>query len=113
MDTAVEAAATRQTSKVADPRKAQSPIEFFEQHAHSIWASDLDPTEKALKLYSVSDSIGKYLRKTSIELRERARSQDAWKTQSCQRAVAYLEQLSIDLRRLAIQCQQANVGGNA
>ncbi len=85
--------------------RTQSPLEFFEQHAQAVWSSKLDPAEKAVKLYSVSDSIAKYLRKAQLELVSRSRAQDDWANLSCTRATMYLDQLSHDLRKLAVLCQ--------
>lgn len=106
MNTQTEPVAGRAVAAPAKARQAQSPLEFFENHAKTVWRSDLSPVEKSMKLYSISDSIEKYLRKTKLELVERARSQDKWQTHSCSRATSYLSQLAVDLRDLAIHCQQ-------
>ncbi|HVT11947.1 MAG TPA: hypothetical protein VHE55_06745 [Fimbriimonadaceae bacterium] len=90
--------------------KAASPVEFFEHHAHAVWTSDLDAHAKAVKLYAVSESILKYVRKAQVELAERAIRQDGWTKLACQRGTIYLEQLAADLRRLAIQCQNSTNG---
>lgn len=85
---------------------AKNPVTFFEHHARSIWKSALPPDEKALRLYSVGDSISKYLRKSEIELASRVRDGDEWSKLATHRAKAYLDQLAEDVRRLAISCQR-------
>jgi hypothetical protein len=85
---------------------AKNPVTFFEHHARSIWNSELGPDEKALRLYSVGDSITKYLRKSEIELASRVRDGDEWHKLATQRAKAYLDQLATDVRRLAVSCQR-------
>jgi hypothetical protein len=88
---------------------AKNPVTFFEHHARSIWNSELTPDEKALRLYSVGDSITKYLRKSEIELASRVRDGDEWNKLATQRAKAYLDQLAMDVRRLAVTCQRESV----
>lgn len=87
---------------------ARTPIEFFEQHARAVWQSTLSPNEKALKLYSVRDSINKYVKRAQVELSERAKKQDSWSHFACFRGISYLERLAEDLRRLATSCQQVD-----
>jgi hypothetical protein len=84
---------------------ATNPIDFFELHAKAIWLSSDASEDKASKLYTLSDTIRKYLRKVDLELIERGREDD-WHRLSTLRAKAYLNQLSEDIRKLAIVCQR-------
>jgi len=99
--------------QAASPDTRQTPLEFFEHHGHEIWASDMEPKEKAVKLTSVSASIRNYVSKVRSELSTKARTQDPWTNMACSRATVYLEGLAEDLSRLAAQCQQAVAGSKA
>lgn len=105
-------APVEQNSQAVARGKSLTPLEFFEQHARTVWQSNLTAEEKALKLRAISESIHKYLGKAQIEMASRAKNQDEWAKLAVARATAYLEELAVHLRRLAVQCQQT-AGGRA
>ncbi|HVL39380.1 MAG TPA: hypothetical protein VM328_08330 [Fimbriimonadaceae bacterium] len=84
---------------------SSNPLEFFEQHARSVWSSDLEPDLKAQRLYKIRDSIMKYLGRIGIESASE-RVADEWMHLSAERCKMYLRQLSEDIRWLAITCQR-------
>ena len=84
----------------------QTPLEFFEQHARTVWHSDLAPQDKANKLFSIRSTIQRYIQRSNDEVAARVPSQSAWERLAYTRAVSYLDGLAKDILSLAMECQE-------
>lgn len=90
--------------------KPVNAVEFFEHHAHEVWESRESPDEKAKKLYAISDSINKYVRRIDAGFVS-AGSPGLWIQFSARRSKLYLMELGQDVRNLAVACQREAVAG--
>lgn len=88
--------------------KPVNAVEFFEHHAHAVWESRESPEEKAKKLYAISDSINKYVRRIDAGFVATG-SPGLWRQFSARRSKLYLMELGQDVRNLAVACQREAV----
>jgi len=85
-------------------RKTMNPIQKFESCAQTLWASDLEPKEKATRLKDLAATISQYLSRVAAE---RKPTSDPWATYAQSRSLRYLRTLAEDIDKLAESAPQA------
>lgn len=113
MNTMTQARAGGATRKAATHAHGNSPVTYFEDQVKRVWESDTDLHAKATKLYRLSDLIQGYIKTAQQQLASTLVAEDYnWNSLCCHRAIAYLNELAVDTRKLAIQCQRNSAGAH-